>query len=138
MTDPNLRFGAVDWQGGLRFSGSAPNGPSIVIDGDGQVAPGPVVTMLLAAASCTGSDMVGILEKQKVVLRSLRIEVVARRAEDFPKRIKELTLTFRLAGEGLTEAKATRAVELSLEKYCSVVLSLNPDIPIRTSIVVEE
>lgn len=137
MNDPNLRHGVLDWEGGLRFTGGAPGGPTITIDGDGAVAPGPVVTLLLAAAGCSGSDMVGILAKQQVTLRRLKIEVTARRAEDFPKRVKELTMTFRLAGDGLTEAKARRAVELSLEKYCSVVLSLNPDIPIHTEIVVE-
>lgn len=137
MTDPNLRYGAVEWQGDLRFTGSAPGGPSITLDGDGKAGPGPVVTLLLAAASCSGADMVGILEKQQVTLKSFHIDVVARRAEEYPRRIKELTMTFRLTGDGLTEAKARRAVDLSLEKYCSVVLSLNPDIPIRSEIVIE-
>lgn len=137
MTDPNLRHAVLDWQGGLRFTGGVPNGPTTTLDGDGAAAPGPVVTLLLAAAGCSGSDMVGILIKQQVTLRKLHIEVTARRAEDFPKRVKEMTMTFRLAGDGLTEAKARRAVDLSLEKYCSVVLSLNPDIPIHTEIVIE-
>lgn len=137
MTDPNLRYGTMEWQGGLRFTGSGPGGPSITLDGDGQAGPGPVVTLLLAAAGCSGSDMVGILEKQQVKLKALRIDVVARRAEEYPRRIKELTMTFTLAGDGLTPAKARRAVDLSLEKYCSVVLSLNPDIPIRSEIVIE-
>jgi len=35
-----------------------------------------------------------------------------------------------VAGDGADEAKARRAVELSLEKYCSVVASLAPDIPV--------
>ena len=137
MTDPQLRHGVLDWQGDLRFTGGVPGGPTITLDGDGVVAPGPVVTLLLAAAGCSGADVVGILVKQQVTLRSLKIEVTARRAEDFPRRIKELTLTFRLAGDGLTEAKARRAVDLSLEKYCSVLLSLNPDIPIHSEIVIE-
>ncbi len=137
MTAPHLRYGVLDWQGDLRFTGGVPGGPTMTLDGDGAVAPGPVVTLLLAAAGCSGADIVGILVKQQVTLRSLKIEVTARRAEDFPKRIKELTLTFRLAGDGLTEAKARRAVDLSLEKYCSVLLSLNPDIPIHSEIVIE-
>jgi uncharacterized OsmC-like protein len=35
-----------------------------------------------------------------------------------------------MAGEGITEAKARRAIDLSLSTYCSVVASLAPDIPI--------
>lgn len=138
MNDPNLRVGTLSWQGDLRFSGGVPGGPVITLDGDGEAGPGPVVTLLLAAAGCSGADIVGILEKQQVKLRSLDVKAVGRRAEDYPKRIVELTLTFTLAGEGLTEAKARRAVDLSLEKYCSVVLSLNPDIPINSEIVIEE
>jgi len=137
MNDPNLRHGTLEWQGDLRFTGGGPNGPKITLDGDGVAGPGPVVTLLLAAAGCSGADVVGILAKQQVTLRSFTIEVTGRRAEDYPKRIKELTLIFRLAGDGLTEAKARRAVDLSIEKYCSVMLSLNPDIPIRTEIVIE-
>ena len=34
------------------------------------------------------------------------------------------------AGEGLDEARARRAIDLSLEKYCSVVASLAPDIDV--------
>lgn len=136
MNDPNLRVGALSWQGDLRFTGGVPGGPPITLDGNGTAGPGPVVTLLLAAAGCSGADMVGILEKQQVTLRSLNVDVVGRRAEEYPRRIVELTLTFTLAGEGLTEAKARRAVDLSLEKYCSVVLSLNPDIPIKSEIVI--
>ena len=137
MTDPNMRYGQLEWTGGLRFTGGTPSGPTITLDGDGAAGPGPVVTLLLAAGACSGSDMVGILEKQQVQLRSFRIAVAARRAEEYPRRIKELMIVFTLSGDGLTEAKARRAVDLSLEKYCSVVLSLNPDIPIKSEIVIE-
>ncbi len=136
MNDHNLRFGTLSWQGDLRFTGGVPGGPVIMLDGNGTAGPGPVVALLLAAAGCSAADMVGILEKQQVKLRSLDVKAVGRRAEEYPKRIVELTLTYTLAGEGLTEAKARRAVDLSLEKYCSVVLSLNPDIPINSEIVI--
>jgi uncharacterized OsmC-like protein len=35
-----------------------------------------------------------------------------------------------MRGDGLDEIKARRAIDLSIEKYCSVINSLNPDIPI--------
>ena len=38
MTDPNLRFSHLDWTGGMRFTGGAPGGPTINLDGDGKVA----------------------------------------------------------------------------------------------------
>lgn len=137
MTDSNLRHGHLDWAGDLRFTAGAPNGPRITIDGDGAEGPGPMVALLLAAGGCSGADVVSILAKMQVELRSLRIEVTGRRNEDYPRRYNNLVLTFRLAGEGLTQAKADRAVELSVTKYCSVVQSLNPDIPVTTEAIVE-
>ena len=102
----------------------------MVIDADNAQAPGPMLTLLLAAASCTGSDVVMILEKMRVGLRQLRIEVHGTRREEVPRRYTDIRFEFRVAGEGLDEPRARRAIDLSLEKYCSVVASLAPDIAI--------
>ena len=121
---------ALDWERGMIFRGGVPDGPSVVIDADNAQAPGPMLTLLLAAASCTASDVVMILEKMRVGLRQLRIEVHGTRREETPRRYTALRFEFRLAGDGLDEPKARRAIDLSLEKYCSVVASLAPDIAI--------
>jgi uncharacterized OsmC-like protein len=47
-------------------------------------------------------------------------------------------MRFRIKGEGLTDAKAERAVALSVEKYCSVMRSLDPAVEVGTEIVIEE
>lgn len=120
----------LTWQEGLRFSGGAPEGPSTMIDGDNVAAPGPMLTLLLAAASCSGSDVVVILEKMRVQLRRLQIDVTGVRREQEPRRYTAIHFDYHLAGEGLDQSKATRAIDLSLEKYCSVVHSLAPDIAI--------
>jgi putative redox protein len=64
------------------------------------------------------------------VLRQLRIEASGVRREQEPRRYLSLHFDFHLAGEGLDETRARRAIDLSLEKYCSVVASLAPDIKI--------
>jgi putative redox protein len=120
----------LDWERDMVFRGGAPGGPSSVIDGDNARAPGPMLTLLLAAASCSGSDVVMILEKMRVGLRSFRIEVHGTRREETPRRYTAIRFEYHLAGEGLDESKARRAIDLSLEKYCSVVASLAPDIAI--------
>jgi putative redox protein len=121
---------SLAWQEGLRFVGGPPEGPVASIDGDNVTAPGPMLTLLLAAASCTGSDIVVILEKMRVKLRVLRIDVEGVRRDQDPRRYVAIHFAYRLAGEGLDEAKARRAIDLSLEKYCSVIHSLAPDIRI--------
>ena len=124
----------VTWQQGLRFAGGAPGGPTATIDGDNSAAPGPMLTLLLAAASCTGSDVAIILEKMRVRLRQLQIEVAGVRRDQEPRRYVAIHFDYRLGGEGLDEAKARRAIDLSLEKYCSVIHSLAPDIGITYAV----
>jgi putative redox protein len=121
---------SLDWKEGLQFVGGAPGGPTTAVDGDNVAAPGPMLTLLLAAASCSGSDVVVILEKMRVKLRELRIEVEGVRREQEPRRYMAIHFAYHLAGEGLDESKAQRAIDLSLQKYCSVIHSLAPDIRI--------
>lgn len=120
----------VIWQQGLRFAGSEPGGPAITVDGDNVMGPGPMLTLLLAAAACSGSDVVVILEKMRVDLRELRIEVAGTRREEEPRRYVAIHLDYHLGGEGIDPMKARRAIDLSLEKYCSVIHSLAPDIAV--------
>ena len=120
----------LEWQEGLRFRGGEPNGPSILIDGDNAEGPGPMLTLLLAAAACTGSDVVVVLKKMRVAFSALRIEVSAVRRETEPRRYISLHFDYRIAGAGVDPAKIRRAIDLSLEKYCSVIHSLASDIAI--------
>lgn len=121
---------SLAWKEGLQFVGGAPEGPTTSIDGDNVTAAGPMLTLLLAAASCSGSDVVVILEKMRVKLRELRIDVEGMRRDEEPRRYVAIHFAYHLAGEGLDESKARRAVDLSLQKYCSVIHSLAPDIRI--------
>jgi len=120
----------LSWERQLVFRGWAPGVPQIVIDSDNAAGPGPMLTLLLAAAGCSGSDVVVILEKMRVALRELRIEVRGKRREEQPRRYTDIHLDFHLSGDGLDETRARRAIDLSLEKYCSVIASLASDIKI--------
>jgi putative redox protein len=121
---------AVRWTQGLAFKGGEPGGPETVIDGDNALAPGPMLTLLLAAASCTGADVVSILQKMRVEVLELTIEASGVRREQEPRRYTAIHFDYRLRGTGLDAAKASRAIDLSIEKYCSVLGSLAPDIAV--------
>jgi putative redox protein len=133
----DLRTIAVEWEGGLRFRGGAPGKPQALIDGDGKEAPGPMLMLLLACASCAGADVVSLLEKMQVKLRKYLTGVSGSRAPEHPKRYTSIHFTFTLAGDGLDEPKARRAIDLSLTKYCSVVKSLAPDVAVSYDLVLE-
>jgi putative redox protein len=121
---------SLRWQEGLVFRGGEPGGPETTIDGDNAVAPGPMLTLLLAAAACTGADVALMLGKMRVALREFRLEASGERRGEEPRRYTAIHLEYHLAGDGLDEPNARRAIDLSLEKYCSVLHSLAPDIRI--------
>lgn len=115
------------WLGeGLQFEGRAGE-RRVRVDGNSKESVSPVEMLVLAAATCAAADVVLILEKQRVQLRALDVAAVAERRPTEPRRVTALHLHFAVSGEAATEDKVRRAVELSLEKYCTVVTSLAPD-----------
>lgn len=125
-----IKHVTLDWLGELRFAGGAPGGPKSFLDADNASAPGPMLTLLLAAASCTASDVAIVLRKKRVALTRLSLEVAGTRREAEPRRYVAIHFIYHVAGEGLDEAKARHAIDLSIEKYCSVLHSLAPDIAV--------
>jgi putative redox protein len=124
----------VQWVGGLAFEAGRPDGPRIRIDGDAQSAPGPFDALLAAVATCASVDVVTILEKQRTPVRALSVRVEANRVDSTPRRLASAVLHFGIAAPGTTIEKATRAVELSVSKYCSVRSSLIADASVSWSV----
>lgn len=115
--------------GGLAFEGGVPGGPQIVMDSDGKAGPSPTQALLLSLACCMGVDVRMILEKSRVPLESLEVRIVGERVDDPPRRFRSIHLTYRLRGpREEDEGKLARAIELSRDKYCSVLHTLRPDI----------
>ena len=104
------------------------------MDGNAVAGPSPVVTLLLAGASCAASDVVLILEKMRTPLESLRVLAHGVRREKEPRRFEKIHYVFEMKGAGVDRTKAERAVSLSVEKYCSVLASLAPDIVVTHEI----
>jgi putative redox protein len=127
---------SLRWRERLVFEGGGAGRPALLVDGDGQVATSPVELLLVAGASCTGADIVGILEKMRVTLQGIDIDVTGTRRETYPRRFTAIHFRFRVGGAGVDEAKVRRAVDLSLEKYCSVMASLAPDIRVSYDVAV--
>jgi putative redox protein len=127
---------SVSWQGGLRFVGGPAGRPSVLVDGESKVATSPVELLLVSAATCAAADVVIILQKQRVQLTALDIVVRGTRREVEPRRYTAITYAFTVRGEGADDIKVRRAIDLSIEKYCSVVASLAPDISVNYDVTI--
>lgn len=84
----------------------------------------PMQTVLAALCGCSSVDIVSILKKQKQEVTGFTISVDGNReAGKEPSLWQNISLVFTLTGT-IDEAKAYRAAELSVNKYCSVAETL--------------
>jgi putative redox protein len=119
----------------MEYSGGTEDGPTVLLDGKSVKGPGPMDTLLLAVAGCMAVDVQVILERSRVPLTELEIEVEGERAQVHPKRYTRLAMVFHLQGpEEGHRGKVERAVQLSREKFCSVLHSLRPEIDLEIEI----
>ncbi len=80
----------------------------------------PMELLLMGIAGCSSIDIVSILKKQHLELTNFQVEVEGSREEGaVPNVFTKIHLNIFLEGD-VPVAKAKRAVNLSLEKYCSV------------------
>ena len=104
-------------------------GNSMMIDipiSDGGTGNGmrPMQTLLAAFCGCSAVDVVSILKKQKQEITDLQILVDGDREHGKEPTVwKNINLIFEFSGK-VEPAKAFRAVQLSIEKYCSVAETL--------------
>lgn len=127
------------WSGeGLQFESKHASGNHFRLDGDGRTAHSPVQALVLSLAGCMGADVVDITGKMRVVFEGLRMEVEGDRNAEPPRYLKAVRFTFFVKGlDPADEPRIERAVELSHEKYCSVLHSLRKDMSFSTRIVLE-
>lgn len=92
----------------------------------------PMELILMGVGGCASIDLGLILKKQKQVLNDYSVEITGARNENTAKNFKSINLHFNLYGN-LDDTKVKRAIDLTLKKYCSVVLSLNKSITITSS-----
>jgi len=88
--------------------------------GGSNAASSPMEMVLMGLASCTGLDVVVILEKRRVTLQHFELQVSAQRAESHPKVFTDIHLRYIFTSPDLTEKDAEKAIKLSKDKYCSV------------------
>ena len=123
----------LSWTGsGTTFDGGPVGGPQLVVDGDAAVGPSPMDLVLMAVAGCMAIDVRAILEKGRVPLDALDVEAQGERADEPPRCYTTLRLVVRVAGVAPDDrSKVERAIELSRQKYCSVLFSLRRDVPVE-------
>jgi putative redox protein len=133
---PPNTTGTVAWtESGHQFDVTMPRAQTRLESGAERTSLSPMEAMLAAVASCMAVDVVDILTKMRRKPSSYSIDCAGWRAESHPRRFTRIRLTHRAAGPALDEGSVRRAVDLSQEKYCSAMASLDPAIVVENEIV---
>lgn len=115
------------------------DGVSLYMDGTDEIGGinagfRPMQMLLAAAGGCSAIDVIGILKKQRQNPDELQIEVTGDRVDvDTYSEFKSIHIHFILKGSHLDENKVARAIDLSLNKYCSVSKTLEKTSKISSS-----
>ncbi|MFA6060211.1 MAG: OsmC family protein [Taibaiella sp.] len=84
----------------------------------------PMQGLLMSLGTCSGIDIVAILEKQRQPFEHFELTITGEREQDkVPALWLKAHVDFILTGD-LDMDKAQRAAALSIEKYCSVAETL--------------
>lgn len=124
----------------VHFRARNPEGLTVDIDGAERVGGEgggfrPMQLVLAAQAGCTVMDLVGILEKQRQRLDDISIDISGERGDGVPAPFTAIHIHYRLYGE-IDEQKAARAIDLAVNKYCSVGEMLKHSVTITSSFAI--
>ncbi len=122
------------WIEGHMMTASDSNGHSIVIGrspdtGFEWAGVKPSDLLLMAVAACSTYDVVEILAKQREPVEDLKVFCTGDQMSEPPYTFTEIRLLYILHG-AVNPEKLERAIRLSEEKYCSVISTLRPGVPI--------
>jgi len=109
------------------YMGYNEKGHGIRINGDGEGV-SPMQTVLLAIAACSAVDVEIFLKKMRQNLVKLEVEIEGKRREEpIPKVFTDIHVHYILYGN-LKEKSVKKAVDMAIEKYCSVSLMLQKSV----------
>ena len=128
------------WKAGNEFEVQFPQGERLILNSVPAAerpasGPSPMDAVLAAVAGCTGIDIVMILEKMRKPPSRFHMEIHPTRREEQPRIFTDIELVYHLEGEDITPEAASRAVALSLDKYCSVAAMLRPTVRLSARVV---
>jgi putative redox protein len=125
----------------MSFIAKTGSGHLVTIDGapeggGNNLAPRPMEMVLLGLGGCTAYDVVLILQRGRQDVRGCEVRLNAERAPTDPKVFTRIDMKFVVRGRSLNREAASRAVQLSHDKYCSATAMLAKTAEITYSVEV--
>lgn len=104
----------------IQFKAQNERGHRLTVAGSAeQDGVSPMEMVAMGFGGCSSIDILTILEKQRQSVEDFDVEVEAERADSTPGVFTKLHAHYRVTGD-VDPDKIRRAIELSLDTYCSV------------------
>lgn len=124
----------------FHFEAKGTSGVSVQIDaaediGGHNAGTRPMELLLMGLGGCTAIDILLIMKKQRQIVEDLKISVSGERVKIIGTEMSpfsKINVHFKFTGN-IQEAKAKKAIELSMEKYCSATAQFSGSAEITSS-----
>ena len=108
----------------VHFEASGMTDVKVNIDGSPEIGgeglgARPMELVLMALGSCSSLDLLQILKKQRQDVQDVKVSLNGERADKIPAVFTKIHMNFDLVGN-IDTAKAEKAAELAVKKYCTV------------------
>jgi putative redox protein len=126
----------VTWFGGKQFVGTDSSKHSVVISSQDEAngtGVRPLDLLLVALAGCTAMGVVDVLQRKRQDLLDFEINISGEQDDDPPRCFNHIHIEYVAKGREIREKALTDAIQLSLEKYCSVSGTVKGKAEITTS-----
>ncbi len=126
----------IRWAGDMTFVGHGEKTKHAIVMDGGESAGGlgigasPMEMLLMGVGGCASIDVVMILQKARQNITDCVAEVSGERSDIIPKKFTSIHLHFVVTGTELKESQVERAVQLSMDKYCSASATLKGSVDI--------
>ena len=114
------------WKKNMQFESDNPSGHHLTMfdasaDNGTLKGYGPKALMLSSLAGCSGLDVDWLMNKMRIDVDDFKIVVTGELTDEHPKFYHKVHMAYHFYGPNLKEEKITKAVNLSIEKYCGVM-----------------
>ncbi|MGB0897104.1 MAG: OsmC family protein [Flavobacteriaceae bacterium] len=114
------------WKGDMTFESTNPGG-DIVMDASKEIGGNdaglrPKAMMLSSLAGCSGIDIAMLAKKMKVDMDTFDIVIEAELTDEHPRYYNKVACEYNFYGTDLNEKKIQKIVDLSVDKYCGVMV----------------
>jgi len=126
----------LEWKGDLSFNVGVDD-HLIVLDGvdeNNGLCPKPL--MLASLAGCTAMDVATILKEARVKYKTFQVKVEGELSKEKPQTYVKVHITYTFTGNDLNRDSVEKAVNLSVNEQCGVLMMFKKFAEVSFEIVI--